>query len=177
MKPVVFSKLAPMVRLRSEFALLLVMAATGWLACTSPRGAPAPDEPAVLLHLDYRSGGDAPIGFLMTFREDRSVRLLSPRGTVRIKKISAADAAELQVLLQSREVVAWLGSVKATGDKFACCDAKEVGIYLGEGTAAIGVRLDEPGGPTAGEVRLFKYLNRVGRHYFGGRYSISLPVQ
>lgn len=176
MKPIVFSKVTPTVRLRSQFALLLLTAAAG-LACILPRAASEPAEPAILLHIDFRSGGDAPIGFLMTFREDRSVRLLSPRGAVRMNKISSTDAAELQALLQSREVVAWLGSVKATGDEFACCDAKEVGIYLGDAAEPIGVRLDEPGGPAAGEIRLFEYLNRVGRHYFGSRYTISLPLR
>ncbi len=179
MRPIPLGKVAAMFRLKGRFALLLVTGAAvvAWLGCVSPRTASAPDQPAVLLHIDYRSGGDSPIGFLMTFREDRTVRLLSPRGTVRVKRMSSADATELRALLQSTEVVAWLDSMRTTGNEFACCDAREAGIYLGEVAPPIAVRLDEPAKLDGGGVRLFEYLNRVRRHYFGGSYRVSLPVR
>lgn len=135
------------------------------------------DEALIRLHVEYRSGGEAPLGFLWTYFEDGTVRYYSPRGKVRWAELSATDAAELESLLESTELRAELARLRRAYPAFGCCDYEEVGIALGVDQQMTGYALEA----TADEnfhviARLLELVDELGRRYFGRHYGLRLPL-
>ena len=131
----------------------------------------------VLLQVDYRDGGPGPIGFLLSIFEDGAVRFYSPRWRPYWSRLSAADLAEAHRFVAS-------GSLDALNKElttlyphysFACCDFRELGIVLGQ-QYSLGIPIHDDH-PVPNEATNFiDFINRLGRYYFGHRYSLPVPV-
>lgn len=156
-------------------AILLIVSQLGLNSC-SQAAEQEFDPSSIVLHMDYRSGGDAPLGFLMSFFEDGRVRFLSPRWKVAWSQLSKVESQHLQAALQSPEFLRSVEIQIEEGPQFACCDAHEVGIFLGpEATpASVWFNSSEPPPPKR-LYELVQFVNRVGKEHFGRRFSIPMP--
>lgn len=154
--------------------VLLVIA----IACASARTSDQQfDASDVLLHVDYRSGGDTPIGFLLTFLADGQVWYLSPSWKTHWGKLNDRELSALRSLMGSREFWAGVEIMRSTGPAFACCDAEEIGIFLGSESPPFAVVFDELDRVPQPVLQLLSFLNRAGEHHFGRRYRrYALPI-
>ena len=127
----------------------------------------------VLLSADYRDGGPSPIGFLLTVHDNGLVTYHSPRWKTYQRQLAPADlelvrAASSNLLPLSEQMT------QLFKYRFACCDAQEVGLLLANGET-LGIPVDM--GPLPeGAVALVQLINRLGRTYFGHRYSLPIPT-
>ena len=133
------------------------------------------DLSRLVLHLDYRSGGDAPLGFLMSFFEDGKIRFLSPRWKILWSQLSDVERRYLEHVLLSPNLREIIQRQAEDGPRFACCDAEEVGIFLGAAAMPASVRFGPS--PDAPEelIRLVQFVNSVGEAHFGRKFNLPLP--
>lgn len=152
-------------------ALLVIASLLGLSSCAGSSGEEF-DQSTLVLHLDYRSGGDAPLGFLMSFFEDGRIRFQSPRWKVLWSELSEVEGRHLQTLLQSPEFRQTVEIQTREGPEFGCCDAHELGIFLGPEAkpATVWFNSSEPLPKQLYE--LLRYMNKVGEEHFGRRFSL-----
>lgn len=152
---------------------LVVFALT--LGCSTRSTDSDLDLSTLVLHIDYRNGGDAPLGFLMSFFEDGRVRFLSPRWKILWSELSTEEHRSLQEMLRSPSFQKSLEFQAERGPRFACCDTKEVGIFLGLHAQPISVAFSSSAETAEPLLELVKFVNRTGSKHFGRRFSIPLP--
>lgn len=159
---------------RAIAATLFVATALGCV------GAPSSDSnfdsSTVLLHLDYRTGGDAPLGLLLTFMDGGRVRYHSPNRRTHWANLSTPDQKRFLELVGSpkfREDIAQME--RDAQHSFACCDSHELGIYTSVDAIPVAVRFQEPELVPGSVEALVRLVNRIGHKYFGRRYRLSLP--
>lgn len=145
------------------------------LCCCTHKAGEELDTSELILHLDYRSGGDAPLGFLMSFFEDGRVRFLSPRHKERWSRLSTDETKDLQALLRSADFQQGVEIQAREGPRFACCDAEEVGIFLSAVAEPVSVTFTASSAAPQPLYELIRMVNRIGRANFGRRYSLPLP--
>ncbi len=130
-----------------------------------------------IVHLDYRSGGDAPVGFLMTVMADGRVRFLSPDWETYWRSLSEDDMASALAIFRSSELSNLAAHLEEeSGNRFGCCDAKELGVYLSSESEPIGVNFEVESSRPAVVLALVQFVNEIGKKYFRERYSLPLPV-
>ena len=128
-----------------------------------------------ILHLDYRSGGDVPGGFLITFLSDGAVRLHSPHRKTAWSRLSAEDFSVLTELIQSNAFSSAIDALKAASSSFACCDYNELAIYLNSADEPLVIIFGSELSRLAAVVRFTELVNRIGDTYFRAHYRLSLP--
>lgn len=129
----------------------------------------------VLLHLDYRSGGDAPLSFIMTFLDDGRVRYYSPHRKVHWAHLDREDRRRLEEIVVSPRLRDDLTNTQSPGNSFACCDRREVGVFFGADVSPVVIDFEETFDAPETVRDLVSWVNRMGRQYFGGRYRMELP--
>lgn len=127
-----------------------------------------------ILHLEYRGGGDAPVGFLLTVLENDRVRLYSPHWKEYWSRLSSSEATALRGMLASPELRAALALAQAESPEFGCCDLQEVGVWLSSGSQPVSIPL-ESGEVPAAVGRLFEFVNSVASRHFGSRFAVPMP--
>lgn len=155
---------------RSVLALLLVASLGGCFSASQP---PAWSE--LMLHLDYRSGGEAGYGQLLTFFPDRHVRLYSTNWKERWSVLSPEEWALLEVALSDARTD--LTKLNEEGYPFACCDNEEIGVYLSIDSEAMGLRIDPPEDTPPTVRELLMVINDLGQAHFSKRYMVlTIPA-
>lgn len=133
------------------------------------------DPDGAILHLDYRTGGDAPLGFYLTVWKDGRLRDLSPRGRERWAKLDAVEQERVETLLQGSALASAFESIPVETRPFACCDFHEVGVYVDAERPPIALPFGDD--PLPPEILAFlAFINELGREHFGRNYSMPLPV-
>lgn len=151
--------------------VLVVALCSFGCASTSPTS----DSSPFVLHLDYRNGGDGPLVFALSFFEDGRARLDSPRGKTRWATLGESDRAALTALRTSEPFSSAVEQLRASGPPFACCDAREVGIYESPASQPAALRFDKLGTMPEALLELVRMSNRLGKKYFGRHYSLPMP--
>lgn len=151
--------------------LILALLIATLCACHSAR--PTPEWSQLILHIDYRSGGDAPWGQLLTFFPSRRVRLHSPEWKERWTVLSEEEWLAFTTALNEARPL--LVELDEDGYPFACCDYEEIGLYLSHDSHAIGLRVDPPEHLPSRVHGLLVVINGLGRRHFGRHFS-SLPT-
>lgn len=160
-------------------ALYLIVGMTsllGGYSCTGSNDQHI-DPSSLVLHIEYRSGGDAPLGFIMSFFEDGRIRFLSPRWKVLWSDLSAVEMHHLQDLLGSPEFQRRFELQVKEGPVFGCCDAQEVGIFLGPEARPATVWFDSSKLAPKPLREILEFVDTVGEAHFGRRFSLRLPLQ
>ena len=148
-----------------------------WIGCVALQaGEQVIDPGEVVLHVDYRSGGDSPIGFLMTFLRDGRVRYYSPSRRAHWTELQPEDFSRLMELIVSPQFNGDLDLLRGASEAFACCDSHEVGIFVGATATPVAVTFDEQPITPCSVQMLMILINRYGDQYFGRHYRIELPV-
>lgn len=160
---------APFKPLSVLFGLLVVCCSC---ATTPPVQGSASEQP--LLSIEYRDGGPAPVGFTMDFYTNGRVRYFSPWGRYHRADLSAKDRSALATVASPEQ----LGAIKRDLEsrykyRFACCDAREVGVEV-PGVSTFGVPLDPDYTLPSGALSLVRFINRMGKRYFGHSYRIQI---
>ena len=146
------------------------------LACASmPARHEQPDLSDALLHIEYRSGGDAPVGFLLTVLDNGRVRYYSPRWRTYWAKLSDGELAELRTLIRSPDFLAGVETIN-TLRQFACCDSEEIGLSLGPEPHLIPIALDRPEIIPEPILDLLTFLNLTAKSHFGRRWTMPFPI-
>lgn len=140
------------------------------LACASTPARPPLESFA--LHLDYRTGGDAPLSLQLTVFRDGQVRLLSPAWRAYWSQLDDVDLRAFLALRDSAELASALEHLREDGARFACCDVEEVGIFETAASGAAAARAGHAAPRVVGD--LIRWANRVGESYFGRRYLLRI---
>lgn len=175
MSSVISSTRKPMPRQLFGFFLMPLIAATSLACAGAEPKEPELDPSKVILHLDYRSGGDAPVSFLLTFFDDRSVRYYTPRRKILWERLDAETWTELKWLIGSSEFHGALEQLRASSRPFACCDQQEVGIFLGAAATPVALDFDQERSAPEPIEALIVLVNTIARECFGHRYGDGLP--
>jgi hypothetical protein len=65
--------------------------------------------------------------------------------------------------------------LRTSGSPFACCDAREVGIYESPTAQPASLRFDDLGAAREPVLELVRMTNRLGKRYFQWHYSLPMP--
>lgn len=123
------------------------------------------------LHVEFRSGGDAPLGFQLSVFKDATARYLATTGRSSWVRQDAEDSEALQDLATSSEFGLALDTLRARSRPFGCCDFRELGIYT-KPTEEAAPAVLEPTSELPGTVQeLITTINRIGAKYFRRVYS------
>lgn len=158
------------------YAMLVVVSLLGATSCTGPSDQEF-DLSSVVLHVEYRSGGDAPLSFLMSFFDDGQIRFLSPRGKVLWSQLTEVESRHLQALRRSPEFKKSVESQVDEGPAFGCCDAHEVGVFLGPTARPATVWFNSSKSAPTPLYDVLRFINEVGEAHFGRRFSLRLPLE
>jgi hypothetical protein len=162
------------VRYTGLFGTVLLVAVLCSFGCASTSPVSDSSLPFVL-HLDYRSGGDAPLRFALTFFENGRARLDSPRGKTFWATLDEADHGALTALRTSETFSSAVEHLKTSGPSFACCDAREVGIYESPAAQPAALRFNNFDAAPEALLDLVRISNKIGKKYFGRHYSLPMP--
>lgn len=158
-----------------QILCLLGVALLCAFSCTYARSTREyPSRP--LVHLEYRSGGDAPLGFILTFYDDRRLRFVAPDGKIHQARLPKEEFAELQSVIASDAFGNELRELRQHGQRFGCCDAREIGVYVGSVDEPVAVVLESGYGRGAAMTRLIQLVNGVGHRNFLAWYSVPIPL-
>lgn len=159
------------VRLDSCVLLALIGLMLSFLSC-SKQPLNLDIEAPWIAHLEYRSGGEAPLGFVVTVFEDGRLRFFSPRHKVRWSQLSETEKGALAGALQAPSLSAELQELRRKGPRFGCCDLEEIGIWLTPAEQANAVALTSGPRP-AGVLALVELIVEIGTRHFGRHFRFS----
>lgn len=158
------------------YAVLVVLSMLGGTSCTGPSDQEF-DLSGLVLHVEYRSGGDAPLGFLMSFFDDGRIRFLSPRRKVLWSRLTEVENHHLQALRRSPEFQRSIEFQVDEGPTFGCCDAHEVGIFLGPKARPATIWFNSSKSAPTPLYDVLRFINKIGDAHFGRRFSLRLPLE
>lgn len=163
-------------RQRSALARASVLCILTALGCSTAQYPETLEDVIPLLHVEYRDGGDAPIGFLLTVLEDGQVRYYSPTRKIRWRTLAAKDLASLKKTIFDSESSSPVAALESTEYRFGCCDYREVGIAIRSVGKVSGVDLSADATVEASVKALLEQINRLGAEYFPRAYTFPIAV-
>lgn len=128
----------------------------------------------VVLHLEYRTGGDGPLVVLVSWFQDGSVRFRADSGRVYWSKLTDPDLRSLETIVDSVGFLASLAKLRQKG--VSCCDLEEVAIYRRTTSDGVHVVFEDSTKAPAPVASLIAFVNRLGTKYFGRHYARPIPM-
>ena len=82
----------------------------------------------------------------------------------------------MDALLGSKSLSAAMEAVAATGYRFGCCDAEEVGFATSRSQRLLGVEFGGRYATPPEIMTLFAEVNAIAKAHFGRKYSLPIPL-